>query len=281
MNEKLTRFIDNTIGQFIEVSYSPALYQCYDLIYLWTFVLDIPKSAIQHQYAYEAFTQASDFTRQYFDIIPNLKETIPQEGDIVVWNKTSSNIAGHIAVVIEATDLKMKVFEQNSLLGTNAHIGDKGYTNCLGFLRPKFTVNDGIPQWLKTILQESGISLSDEGSFREIWGKALDYDNTTKSLQAQVISANEALSDRAMEVSLLTEKNQKLSDKVAEVEELLNKLRSDKDTLLVEKARLEEQVKTLASQIVELQIQVTSLKENNDLFAYSWIERFRSLFDRR
>jgi cell wall-associated NlpC family hydrolase len=278
MRDKLLRFIDNTIGHFQEVSYKEAIYQCMDLVYEWVFVLDIPKATIQHQYAYEVYTQASDFTRQYFDIILNLKETIPQEGDLVIWNKTSSNIAGHIAIVIEATQTTMKVFEQNNPLGTNAHIQDRNYPNCLGFLRPKVTQAEGVPQWLKTLFQESGLSFDDEGEFRSFWEKALKYDDDIKALQGQVKSANEALSDRALEVSLLTEKNQKLSDKVAEVEELNNSLRSDKDTLVFEKAKLEALVEKLTSENEALQNQVDALKGTKPLLGYSWFERFVSLF---
>lgn len=280
MKDRLIRFIDNTIGQFIEVSSVSAEYQCFDLAYLWAFCLDIPKSTIQHGYAYEVFTGASDFTRQYFEVIEKKTETIPQAGDLVIWNKTSSNIAGHIAIVVEATQSRMKVFEQNSPLGTNAHIGDKTYTNCLGFLRPKYEESKTVPQWLVTLLLESGLEIDDESSFREVWTNGIRYTDDLKSLQEQVKSANEALSDRAMEVSLLTEKNQKLSDKVAEVEELNNSLRSLKDTLTFEKSQLETQVRELATQVVNLEDQVDNLKNENSLYAYSWLERFKSLLRR-
>lgn len=277
MNDKLVRFIDNLIGQFVEVSYKEAIYQCMDLAYNWVFCLDIPKATIQHTYAYQVYTDANDFTRQYFDVIPNLKETIPQVGDLVIWNKTSGNIAGHIAVVIEATQTKMKVFEQNKPLGTNAHVQDESYTNCLGFLRPKYAQIETIPAWLKTLLQESGVQITDEGSFREIWSNGIRYEQDVEKLTEQVKSVNEALSDRAMEVSLLTEENRKLQDKVAEIEELNNTLRSDKDSLLTEKIRLEEEVKNLASKVESLEREVEDLKGEKPLMAYSWFERLLSL----
>ena len=278
MNDKLIRFIDNLNGQWIEVSDRTNSSQCMDLVYAFIFCLDIPKATIQHLYAYQAYTEATDFTRQYFDLIPNLIDTVPQAGDLVVWK---SGTYGHIAIVIEATQLKMKVFEQNKPLGSNAHVADETYTNCLGFLRPKFTVQEGIPQWLKTIFQESGMSFeTGESLFRELWGKALKYDDDTKSLQAQVVSANEALSDRAMEVSVLTEKNQKLSDKIAEVEEQLNKIRSERDTLDVEKTRLSDEVGVLLQKVAYLEAQVAILKSNKPLMGYTWAERFASLWRR-
>jgi len=278
MKDKLIRFIDNINGNFVEVSYSPALYQCYDLFYLWCFVLDIPKSAVQHQYAYEAYTQATELTRQYFDLIPNLKETIPQEGDVVVWNKTSGNIAGHIAVVVEATQDKMKVFEQNAPLGTNAHIGDKTYTNCLGFLRPKFQISKAVPQWFENLLIENNLSLENEGGFRQSWEKLVKYDSDVKSLQEQVKSANEALADRALEVSVLIEKNQKLSDKITETEEIANLTRSKNDTLSWENTQLKLQNEELASKCASLEEQIEKLQTEKPLYGYTFWERLKSIF---
>jgi FtsZ-binding cell division protein ZapB len=272
MKDKLNRFIDNLNGEFVEVSYRPAEFQCMDLAYEWIFCLDFPKSTIQHGSAFEVYTLASDFTRQYFDVIPNLTETIPQEGDLAIWKPN------HIAIVIEATQKIMTVFEQNNPTGTNAHIQDRGYTNCLGFLRPKIATVESIPQWLKTLFQESGLSFTDESLFRVFWEKAIKYDDDLKSLQAQIKSTNEALADRALEVSELTEKNQKLSDGKAEIEELLNKLRTDKNTLDVEKARLELQVNNLSSSVTELQKQVEALMSDKPLLGYSWWERWKSLW---
>jgi len=278
MKDKLIRIIDNTIGQFIEVSYAPALNQCYDLVYFVTFCLDIPKSAIQHQYAYEAFTQATELTRQYFDIIPNLKETIPQEGDIVVWNKTASNIAGHIAVVVEATMDRMKVFEQNNPLGSNSHIQDRTYTNVLGFLRPKVSNTKVLPQWFENLLTENNLNIENEGKIREFIDKAVKYDGEIKSYQEQIKSVNEALADRALEVSVLTEKNQKLSDAKAEAEEITNLVRSKNDTLSFENAQLKIQNEELASKCASLEEQIEKLQTEKPLYGYTFWERLKSIF---
>jgi len=278
MRDKLNRFIDNLNGQFVEVSYRDAIYQCLDLVYNWVFVLDFPKATIQHQYAYEVFTQASDFTREYFDIIPNRTETIPQEGDIVVWNKTSSNIAGHIAIVIEATQTKMKVFEQNSPLGTNAHISDKTYTNCLGFLRPKFKAVGGIPQYLSTLLQEAGLKIDEEASIRAFWEKAKKYDEDTKALRTQLVTANESLSNKSTELSNEIAKVDSLQATVDELTEKLNKKGSELDSITSEKIRLEIQNEDLVKKLDEAEAKIDELQEGYPLKTYSWITRFKSLF---
>jgi len=37
MRDKLNQFIDNLNGEFVEVSYNKAIYQCMDLAYNWVF----------------------------------------------------------------------------------------------------------------------------------------------------------------------------------------------------------------------------------------------------
>jgi hypothetical protein len=282
MKEKLNQFIDNTNGQFIEVSSNSALYQCMDLCYLWVFALGFPKATIQNQYAYQAFANPKEITYQYFDLIPNTPDGIPQDGDIVVWKATSGNVAGHIAVALGGgTTSKFKCFEQNSPLGTSAHVGEKSYTNVLGWLRPKIQESSVTePNWFKTLQQEAGLSLEREGEFRTFWDKAKRYDDDVRSLQEQIKSANEALADRALEVSLLTEKNQKLSDAKTEAEEQLNKTRGDRDKAIWDKDKAEALNKTLLEENDTLNAKIEAFKSENSLYGYSWVERLLSLFKR-
>lgn len=257
MKEKLNQFISNVNGQFVEVSYKPAIYQCMDLAYNWVFCLGFPKSTIQHEFAYEVYTQASDITRQYFEIIPNLTETIPQTGDIAVFK---GGEAGHIVVVIEATQSKMKVFEQNRPFGTNAHISDMSYTNCLGFLRPKSVVSGDTPQWLLTLLQERGLTIENESEIRIIFDKAKRYDDELKELRAQIKSANDALSDKSLEVSDLTGKLQTAEFRVEDLEKLYNHAKEERDDFESENNRLKLSNDEFQKVIEENKLQLNDLK---------------------
>lgn len=159
MKDKLNRFVENLQGQFVEVSYKEAIYQCMDLVYCWVYCLDYPKETIQNQYAYQVFKNPKPITKQYFDIIPNTETFIPQDGDIGVYNKTASNIAGHIVICLGGgTTSTFKRFEQNSPVGTNAHIGSGNYNNFLGVLRPK-VFNEPKPLEIndKTMIPMGGI----------------------------------------------------------------------------------------------------------------------------
>jgi len=282
MKDRLNQFIDNTIGHFIEVSYKEAIYQCMDLAYAWIFTLDFPKATIQNQYAYQVYTNPKEITFQYFDLIPNTPSAIPQDGDIVVWNKTSGNVAGHIAVALGGgTTSKFKCFEQNSPLGTNAHIGDKTYTNVLGWLRPKIKESGVVePQWFKQLLLERNLSLEREGEFRAFWEKAIKYDDEINSLKNQIVSTNEALAERATEVSALTEANQKLSDRASEAEAELNTKRNEISKTSWELTQANLRIEALEDEITRLTKELDSFKEKNNLYAYSWTDRFLSIFRR-
>lgn len=140
MRDKLNQFILNVQMQFIEVSDRNNIYQCMDLAYLWVFCLGFPKATIQKLYAYEVYTKPTDLTRQYFDIIPNSPTFIPEDGDLAVFDKTATNIAGHIGVALGGgTVTTFRDFEQNWPVGTNALVRVRNYNTpkLLGVLRPK------------------------------------------------------------------------------------------------------------------------------------------------
>lgn len=281
MRDKLIQFIDNLNGEFVEVSYKEAPYQCLDLAYCFVFCLGFPKSTIQHLYAYQVYTEANDFTREYFEVIKNEIETIPQAGDLAVFK---GGEAGHIAIVIEATKTRMKVFEQNNPLGTNAHIQDRTYTNVLGFLRPKFAEVDGVPQWLITLLQEIKLTIKNEAEIRAIFDKAKRYDDEVNDLREQVKSANDKLSETSAQVSMYVEKVQSLDKKKQELEESLNTARAERDKAVgdakvfeIQNEKLQEENEGLLEEVTNLDLKVKNL-QNATLEKLDWWTRFFSLF---
>ena len=113
---------------------------------------------------------------------------------------------------------------------------------------------------------------------KELEQKSIKYDDEVNQLKEQVKSANEALADRAREVSILIEKNQKLEDRATEAEELFNKLRNECDKETWEATKLGVKIKTLEEEIVRLNEELENFKKKNDILAYNWFTRFISLF---
>ena len=57
-------------------------------------------------------------------------------GDVAIWNKTSNNKYGHVAIVIGKTDGKnILVFEQNGITQNGAKLSVRNISNMLGVLR--------------------------------------------------------------------------------------------------------------------------------------------------
>jgi len=132
---------------------------------------------------------------------------------------------------------------------------------------------DNMPAYFKPLLNEYQLNLENEGQIRAFFDKGRKYDEEIDNLKEQIKSVNESLADRARQVSLLTEANQKLNNRVDELTELYNKTRSEfseaswrAEKLEIENQRLEEENQ--------------AFKEKNDLMAYGWFTRLVSLFGR-
>lgn len=62
----------------------------------------------------------------------------PRKGDVVIFNKTSTNKYGHVAIVVYATRKTLVVFEQNGFdQKKGSYINIRTFENVLGFLRGK------------------------------------------------------------------------------------------------------------------------------------------------
>lgn len=84
---------------------------------------------------------------KYFDKIPNDPHDpnqLPITGDIIVYNSTATNPYGHIAVVVSANSAGVTVIEQDGFSPTKPayqYMRAWGRAPCIGWLRPKLTVN--------------------------------------------------------------------------------------------------------------------------------------------
>lgn len=137
-----------------------------------------------------------------------------------------------------------------------------------------------MPEWFETLLRENNLTIKDEGSIRALFDKAKVYDDRVKELTEQVKSANEALADKALEVSLLSDRVTSLDNKVQELEEQLNQARSERDQEAWQNDRNKIEIKRLTEQIEDLGQEIVRHEKNNSLYSYGWFTRFFSLFRR-
>lgn len=274
MRDKLNLFVENTQGEFQEVSSKSEIYQCMDLAYEWIFCLGFPKSTIQHTYAFEVFTKPTEATKEYFDLITNTPDFVPQDGDIAVWK---GGEAGHIAICLSgSTKSKLLVFEQNNPLGSNAHISERTYTNVLGFLRPK--IKSANPDWLKQMYLERGIDLNlSEGEIRYRIQEIFDSAKKTEELKKQVNQLNTRLEEaegevRRLETASANDINE-IKQLKTEVEELNRKV-TNRDTQI---ASLQTQLSDLQNQISPEKVVVLTREEYARLSATKTLDKFSGL----
>jgi hypothetical protein len=123
----------------------------YDSLYGWQCV-DIIKQWLDSGFSIKpgAWGNAIDYWRSTnpgvliaFKKVTNTPDYIPPQGSIVIFNATSSNKYGHIAIVDSATKTVLNILEQNGGAGTGTGTGvdairlrNPGYNNIAGFLEP-------------------------------------------------------------------------------------------------------------------------------------------------
>lgn len=219
------------------------------------------------------------YLQDYFEKVENTPSGVPRSGDVVIWGDGIGE-HGHIAIYVEGNAKKFKSFDQNFPVGTLCHIQEHTYKAVLGWLVPKEqnTPINMIPKWFETLLQEKGLNIGNESEIRSVFDKAKKYDDETTALKEQVKSISEALADRAGEVSVLTEKNQRLTDEATEAKDQLGKARSERDTADWKAKQANIKVKTLEEEVKYWKVQVKDFQENTPLMSYPRLERFLSLF---
>ena len=127
----LSKFVDHTLGTKVDFD---GVYgaQCVDLFRQYCKdVWQIPHTG-SVEGAKELFSQ-NDKNLLY---ITNGYGTV-KSGDVIIWDGTSSNSYGHVAIALFATDMTVLVLEQNGFEQTGTKIVPRNYINCLGYIRKK------------------------------------------------------------------------------------------------------------------------------------------------
>lgn len=117
-------------------------FQCYAVAEQLCMDKGIPLSAIAHLDAYQIYTDATDETRQYFDIIPNTPEGVPPADAIVVFAANVPGLtgeAGHVDVATGVGDVNtFQTLDQNwDGLRQCQIVNHASYNGVLGWLVAK------------------------------------------------------------------------------------------------------------------------------------------------
>ncbi len=88
--------------------------------------------------AVELFTkyERKPLEKTYFEKIA-YKGQKPTSGDVVIFGATTTNPYGHVAIVVNASEGFMLLFEQDGFDQKGSRLRVSDYKRCLGFLRRK------------------------------------------------------------------------------------------------------------------------------------------------
>lgn len=134
------------------------------------------------------------YLKDYFGRIANTPTGIPNEGNIVIWSKSSGGGFGHVAIFIEGNASSFRSFDQNWPVGSPCQIVNHYYTNVLGWLVPKGGV---MADYYK------GIDLNNKESVKvcvDVWKDVIDGNYVKKgdyaALEKQLKANDEAWKER-------------------------------------------------------------------------------------
>lgn len=135
---------DKYYKQKVEAEDPSNAFQCMDWAFKYCDELGIPREAIRHLYAFQAWVKPNDLTLRYFDYIPNTPNGVPILGDVLIFD-TGVGPAGHISVTQKGDINSTTSMDQN----WNGHLYceyiQHPYDNILGWLRPKVLHPDTCP----------------------------------------------------------------------------------------------------------------------------------------
>ena len=82
------------------------------------------------------------YLKDYYERINNDPTSVPQLGDIIIWNKNAGGGFGHISVFNSGDSNNFISFDQNWPVGSYCHFQNHNYTNVLGWLRSKKLISN-------------------------------------------------------------------------------------------------------------------------------------------
>lgn len=136
MEQKIIDFVNKYIKT--KVDYDNAFgAQCVDLFRQYVKeVLEIPEHTGAVVGAKDLYEKYEDLPveKKHFIRLDAKRHNYAKTGDIAVWGQTSSNIYGHVAIVLDDMNNYLLIFEQDGLKQDGAKLKIRSKENLLGYL---------------------------------------------------------------------------------------------------------------------------------------------------
>lgn len=199
-----------------------------------------------------------------FTKIANTPDGVPQEGDVIIWNKKAGGGFGHIAVFIKGNANTFTSFDQNWRALNVCEPTEHNYTNVYGWLRPKessmgneleICLKDRQKFWDErdSLLRELNAENVDGGisSIRGLRSRITDLGNQAGEAQAEVKNLTEKVGRIEKQVLDEQDRNKLLSSQLNEAEADVVKFAKDKGNLEIALTKLQTQYDSLKQAQIE------------------------------
>lgn len=145
------------------------------------------------------------FGKEYFTKIDNTPTGVPQKGDIVFWNASPGNTAGHVAIFKDGNVTTFNSFDQNFPTGSKCHVQSHNYNYVLGWLRgtPNTPPPSGITDDEKRALEQvTEVKNRDNYGNMESAARAMNQaTQDVKQLRTDLTNANEKIAKARADLS--------------------------------------------------------------------------------
>lgn len=258
--------------------------QCVGLVMVWVEELGLPHF---WGHAKDLYANAPE---QHFIKIPNSPDAYPIEGDILVYGSSWGGGYGHTGIIVSSNPQEdsYKIFEQNIPLEQNPRVVTRdNWNGAIGWLRPKVYTPDPCAEvkaerdyekgekerykYEARKLREEIEALRDELSvFERNMEFLIDERNKTQEKLSQALKKAKEIED---------ELKDEIAQRTKHIEELLKKQR---EMVTSHTNELNNDRERYESRLNELKLKLDECEEKGEvtLLAFSWSERFKSLFRR-
>ncbi|MDR2398652.1 MAG: CHAP domain-containing protein [Spirochaetaceae bacterium] len=136
--KSLGQFFDETLGKKVDFDGSFGA-QCVDLFRQYNQeVFDLPHTgSVEGAKDLYLKYDALNGEKTHYNRIAHKTGTLPQVGDVIIWDASGTNKYGHVAIVLFATGKNVTVAEQDGFKQDGVKVQVRSYDRCLGYLRKK------------------------------------------------------------------------------------------------------------------------------------------------
>lgn len=203
----------------------------------------------------------------YYTKIANTPDFVPQNGDVMIWNRHAGGGHGHVGIIISADLSSFVSFDQNWRALNVSEPTKHDYTNVYGVLRPKISTSEGnsTPEKIYTEAEMTQVREARDSNWNSYQECKLDKSAVEESLKKTRQEYDQFREEINRKLDLPT--TSLPSDTLGAIERLLE-VEDVKNGLEKQLAKIgeshEEEKRQLQKEIKKLRADITAQQKQNE-----------------